>query len=75
MRSFSCHYFCRNLQGGGDVCAETVQCFETFFDGWKVGGEAEWGKEFWLEAIPDLEWRVSCGAVGSDVVGEFGKGE
>ena len=40
-----------------------------------MGGEVDWGEEFWLEAIPDLEQQVPCGTMGLDVMGEFGKGE
>jgi hypothetical protein len=40
-----------------------------------VCGEVDGGNELWLETIPDLEWGLSRGTMGSDIVGEFGKGE
>jgi hypothetical protein len=40
-----------------------------------VCGEVDRRNEFWLETIPDLEWGLPSGTMGTDVVGKLGERE
>jgi hypothetical protein len=73
--SFPFHDFNSYLQCCRDFSTYLVQYFKTLFDSGDVGSEIDWGNKFRLKTVPDFERGMACSAVGSDVVGEFGKGE
>jgi len=57
-----------------DFAADPIKGFEMVFYCRKMGGKIDRRNEFWLKAIPNLEWGLAGCAMCSDIMSKLHKG-